>query len=71
MFTNPFGTTTYDVIMIFVSIAIFFYTIFCAPKLWKENEKKGKILSKRLKNISIAMFVCSVIDFIFNFFKVW
>ncbi len=61
---------TYDVIMIFASIAMFFYAIFCVPKIWKEEEK-GKILSKRLKIISIAIFVGYTIDLILDFFKVW
>lgn len=61
-------TTTYDVIMIFVSIAILLYSIFYISRTGKEN---SKIWSKRLNIISTAMFIGFLIDFILNFFGIW
>ena len=61
-------TTTYDVIMIFVSIAILLYSILYISRTGREN---SKIWSKRLNIISIAMLIGFIIDFILNFFEVW
>lgn len=61
-------TTTYDVIMIFVSIAILLYSIFYISRTGKEN---SKIWSKRFNIISTAMFIGFLIDFILNFFGIW
>lgn len=61
-------TLTYDLIMIFVSIAILLYSNFYISRTGK---KDAKIWSKRLNIISIAMFIGFIIDFILNFFKVW
>lgn len=60
--------TTYDLIMILVSIVILLYSIFYISRTGKEN---SKIWSKRLNIISIAMFIGFAIDFILNFFGVW
>ena len=61
-------TTTYDVIMILVSIAIFFYSKFYISQTEK---KDAKLWSKRLTIIAVAMLIGFAIDFILNFFNVW
>lgn len=62
------STTTHDIIMILVSVAILFYSKFYILKIESETTK---VWGKRLTVISVAMLIGYVIDFILNFFNVW
>lgn len=59
---------TYDVIMIFVSIAILLYSIFYVSRTGK---KDSKLWCKRLNIIAITIFIGFTIDLVMNFFNLW
>ncbi len=58
----------YDVIMVFVSIAILLYSIFYVSR---NGKKDSKLWSRRLNVIATAMLVGFIIDLIMNFFYFW